>query len=120
MITKEEDDANTYALLRMQRDGYKNSCDALAARVAELEAGGDGARVKELSAELERLNAIIDAQQDELTRQALDLAHGGRWAEDVDFYRTRANKLQEERNAILEILGHGDCDGLDHTYDWDH
>jgi hypothetical protein len=48
------------------------------------------------------------------------LAHGGRWAEDVDFYRTRANKLEEERNAILEILGHGECDGLDHTYDWDH
>lgn len=104
-----------YSTLKIAHDGYKNSANVLAARVAELESGGDDARIKELSAELDRLREIIDTQHVQLTRQARDLAHNRSSSEDLDYYKRRVRELEAEQNSILEILGHANCDGRDYS-----
>lgn len=98
------------SLVQIERDGFKNSADTLAARVAQLESGGDDARIKELSAELDRLREIIETQHVQLTRQAHDLAHNRASSEDLDYYKKRVKELEREQNSILEILGHANCD----------
>jgi hypothetical protein len=115
MITKEEDIANTIALLRLARDGYKNSAAALAARVAELEAGGPDARVKELTAELDKLRSITEAQQAQLTKAAHDAAHKKESNPDLAYYMRRVRHLEATQDEILKILGHDP----DSDYDYD-
>jgi hypothetical protein len=119
MISKEEDAANTLALLRMQRDGYKNSADALAARLAFLESGDGDARVRELTEELEVLRQKIDILQNQVSQQAEDAAHKLVEHPDYLYYKRKSEELEGQHKEILAILGHANCDGLDHTYDWD-
>lgn len=100
-----------YSLVKIERDGYKNSADILAARVAELESGDGDTRVKELSAELDMMRRVIDSQQRDLTRQAEELAHENPWRKELDYYKRRVRELESDRDDILKILGHEDCLG---------
>src|SRR5215213_5063691 len=102
------------SLVQIERDGYKNSADILAARVAELESGDGDTRVKELTAELDMIRRVVDSQQRELTRQAEKWAHENPWRKELDYYKRRVRELEDQQKTILDILGHN-WDGLDHT-----
>lgn len=107
MTTKSKD--VRYSTLKLAHDGYKNSANALAARLAQLESGGDDARVKELLAEVGNLRRLIDSQNRQLSEAAHVLAHDKPDLVDLRFYKRKYEELKSNEYEILRILGHDNC-----------
>jgi hypothetical protein len=103
---------------KLTAEGYKNSNRILTDRIAKLESGDGNVRIRELEDELSLLRGLNNALHVQLSQLAEDAAH--KREEEGGFYRKRCRELEEKQREILEILGHGKCDGWDHSYDWDY
>lgn len=104
--------------LKIMVEGYKNSNRILTERIAHLESGDGNVRIRELEDELSLFRGMNNALHAQLSQLADDSAH--KREEEDGFYKKLCDELRDKQQKILEILGHGECDGWDHSYDWDY